>query len=124
MTEKRPLLKLTGSKAPGELKTEIKEKKTSFLLYELLIKLKHPKFKIQEIFPSRPANLINKCTHLFIRFANVLGNTSSILNSGYFNLYMFTLNCHEFLSHAFSGNSLVALLQVIPMYSEHIAYLF
>ena len=60
MTDKRPLHKLTWSKAPGELKTETKEKKTtSFLLYEL-IKLKHPKFKIQEIFPSRPANLINK----------------------------------------------------------------
>ena len=57
----------------------------------MIFKLKHTEFKIQEIFLLRIANLINKlvlCTHLFIRFENLLGNVSCILNSGYINLYI------------------------------------
>ena len=51
----------------------------------------HTEFKIQEIFLSRPANLINEvvlCTHLFIRFASLSKNISCILNSGCINLYI------------------------------------
>ena len=42
----------------------------------------HLEFKIQEIFPWRLANLINKlmlCTFLFIRFVDLSGQISYIL---------------------------------------------
>ena len=56
----------------------------------------HTEFKIQEIFPSRLANLINKLvlySRLFIGFANLSGNISSILNSGCINLYLSDFFC-------------------------------
>ena len=50
----------------------------------------HTDFKMQEIFPSRLANPINKLalrTCLFIRFATLSGNISCIL-SMWINLYI------------------------------------
>ena len=54
-------------------------------------RLMHPEFKIQEIFPKRFANAINKPVHskcLFIRFVNLEGNISCILNPVCINLYI------------------------------------
>ena len=59
----------------------------------VIYKLIHAEFKIQEIVPSRLANLIIElvlCTRLFIGFANLSGNISCILNSGCVNHCMCT----------------------------------
>ena len=53
----------------------------------------HPEFKIQEIFPERFANPINKQVHytlsLFnVRFSSLEGNISSVLNPMCINLYI------------------------------------
>ena len=71
-------------------RADSEEKKSFLWCHDKLI---HTEFKIQVIFPSRLAILINKlmlCTHLFIRFANFLENISCILNSGCINLYTWT----------------------------------
>ena len=61
----------------------------------------HPEFKIEEIFPERVANPINKrvlySTSLFIRFASIEGNVSCVLSLVCINLYI-TYHKNDFLS--------------------------
>ena len=74
-----------------ERKTESEEKKKAFL-WHFTYKLINTEFKIQEIFPSRLSNLINKLmgrTSLFIGFANLSGSISCSLTSECINLYKF-----------------------------------
>ena len=74
-----------------------------------LYKLIQQEFKIQEIFPSRLANLINKHVLMHSDMKNLMGNSSCILNSGNINCSSFHAKknkkqkkTHKILSYIFT----------------------
>ena len=58
------------------------------ITYVEISRLMHPEFKIQEVFPERFANPINKRLSVFIRFASLEGNISCVLNSKCINFHI------------------------------------
>ena len=67
-----------------------KKLKKKFILWDVICKLIHLEFKIQEIFPRNLQILYTnlcECACIFNGFANLLGNISCTLNSGCINLY-------------------------------------